>query len=433
MKHAVIFKELIWENISSTLEGLEIIRQIPPLKSFTVLCSMEKAEAIRADQNVNSVVEVSALYLDAVASYPIPDNPRWPSQWELAMIDLPAANIVSNGGESVVVAVIDSGYVPGHDAFIGKSVSGYSISDVPSWDSATDYHGTQVAAMIASVATPNSGMGSVANNADIMPIRVTTDSVSSASDDEIAEAISMALAYGADIINISMSGDVLPILTAMAINEAISSGVVVVSSAGNTNTDSARYPAALPGVVSVGALDRNRNKAMASSFGATVDILAPGQEVTVPSSDGGYTQISGTSYSAPMVSGVAALVKGANRTLTAEQISSILTDTSLPYPDLYSKFPSAGLVNAKLAVLAAMGEAGSVQRIVTFIDRDDVLTSEFHNINIQPNATARIDVFGAAVDEVVVKQYNQFVYFGPSSHKTENILCDNGAAVRVAN
>ena len=126
---------------------------------------------------------------------------------------------------------------------------------------------------------------------------------------EAAKAIYEAVNDGADIINLSFGGPDPSGTLARAINDAISQGVVVVAAAGNDGGATPNFPAALPGVISVGALDGMGNVAFYSNRGA--DVFAPGTA---------YNGMQGTSFAAPYVAGqIARRMTEGNLPATQEQ------------------------------------------------------------------------------------------------------------------
>lgn len=162
------------------------------------------------------------------------------------------------------------------------------------------------------------------------------------------------------IINMSLGRtceppDFFPISQAMqdAINLAWNSGVLVVASAGNTGGSLLQCPASATNTIAVSATNNNDDLASFSSFGTFVDLAAPG--VGIYNALGGgnnlYTFWSGTSFSSPIVAGVAGLVWSANMSLSNAQVDQILRDTADNIGSSF--FFGDGRVNANSAVLAA--------------------------------------------------------------------------------
>ena len=132
---------------------------------------------------------------------------------------------------------------------------------------------------------------------------------------DLARAIDLARDHGAQIINISsgqmsIRGRADPQLEA-AVRRCAESGVLIVSAAGNDGCDCLHVPAALPGVLVVGALDGSGQPAEFSNYGGLYrprGLLAPGENLRVASNGGGFEVQTGTSFAAPLVAGVAALL-----------------------------------------------------------------------------------------------------------------------------
>jgi subtilisin family serine protease len=200
----------------------------------------------------------------------------------------------------------------------------------------------------------------VAPNAEILPVRVfgLYGEITSA---RLIEAIGYAADRGADVINMSLGG----LLPNQELTDQIfqvldkSPNVAIVASAGNDSLDGVAFPAAIPGVISVGATNLNGKRTFYSSYGGRLDVVAPGGETTmalkegilttggtwvdgfwqgmqIPSyawasavdPQGKYFQVQGTSFSAPIVSGIVALMKGVNPDLKRDRITKILKETA---------------------------------------------------------------------------------------------------------
>ncbi|XCW04822.1 type VII secretion-associated serine protease mycosin [Streptomyces sp. HUAS MG47] len=238
-------------------------------------------------------------------------------------------------GKGVRIAVVDTGVDDVNpqlrlavDASAGKDLVGTTDGTV---DEAG--HGTKVAGIIAARPYAGTGFVGLAPEATIIPVR-QTDGRSSGAADAMAEAIDHAIAQGADVVNISQ--DTSRPLTAdsplgRAVARAVAADVVVVASAGNDGKDGrARntYPAAFPGVLAVAASDRNDERAAFSQAGGFVGVAAPGIDIVSTVPGGGQCVDSGTSFSAPYVAGVAALLRAKYPQWKASQVVARIQETA---------------------------------------------------------------------------------------------------------
>ncbi|MET9661114.1 type VII secretion-associated serine protease mycosin [Streptomyces sp. NPDC006510] len=194
-------------------------------------------------------------------------------------------------------------------------------------------HGTKVAGIIAARPRKGTGFVGLAPEATIIPIR-QNDEKNSGKDTTMATAIDHAIAKGAQVINISQD-TTKPLAETSALGRAVARAlakdIVVVASAGNDGMDGRlkrTYPAAFDGVLAVASSDRNNERAPFSQAGDFVGVAAPGVDIvsTVP----GYGQCTdnGTSFSAPYVAGVAALMRAKYPKWTAAQIVARIEQTA---------------------------------------------------------------------------------------------------------
>ncbi|MGC1396520.1 MAG: S8 family peptidase, partial [Coleofasciculaceae cyanobacterium] len=225
-------------------------------------------------------------------------------------------------------------------------------------------HGTHVAGTIAQSTNNNYGVAGIAYEASLMPLKVLGASGGGTVAD-IAEAIRFAADNQADVINMSLGGPGESQLMEEAINYAHSKGVTIIAAAGNSNQNSASYPARYPRVIGVAALDSVGIKAPYSNFGAGVDIAAPGgseagkilQETINPETgESIFEGYQGTSMAAPHVAGVAALVKAAGITEPDEILQVLKQSSRVVKEDPLNHF-GAGHLDAAAAVnLAVRGQ-----------------------------------------------------------------------------
>jgi subtilisin family serine protease len=293
-----------------------------------------------------------------------------------ADIDAPGAWEISTGSNSVVVAVIDTGVLYNHRDLaaniwnntgeipgngIDDDGNGY-IDDIRGWDFVnTDNdpiddqkHGTHVSGTIGAVGNNAIGVAGVNWHVKIMPLKAFNFEGSGSTSNAI-EAIRYANANGASVISNSWGGPD----PSQALNDAIdASPAIVVCAAGNSarNNDlNPIYPASYnsTNIISVAATDQNDNLALFSNFGLnSVDLAAPGTNIWSTYLDGNYAYMSGTSMATPHVSGVAALVKSVNQSLTSAQIKNIILSTVDVKSSLAGNVSTSGRLNAYRAVVA---------------------------------------------------------------------------------
>jgi surface antigen len=230
------------------------------------------------------------------------NDPEYSNQWSLPVINAPELWSTGTQDEKVV-AVIDSGICDQHPDLVGRVIEGYDFieMDVNAFDD--NGHGCSVSGIIAANSNDSIGIAGVGKNVKIMPLKVL-DSLGIGTYSNVANAIVYAVDHGADIINLSLGGVNPSSILSNAISYAETNNVIVVAAAGNTGTEGVLYPAGYPYVISVGSTNEQLQQSSFSSYGPGVDILAPGEKILTTGLDDGYRYVNGTSYSAPIVSGI---------------------------------------------------------------------------------------------------------------------------------
>jgi len=283
--------------------------------------------------------------------------------------------VATHSGKGVTVAVIDTGVdtanpqlgapgkvIDGRD-LLGESTKG--DQQKPPGTSVNDPvgHGTKVAGIIAAAPRDKVGFVGLAKDATILSIR-QNDSEGHGSVETLIKAIDEALSKGAKVINISQDVRVPvdpnkpadapafteePALQAV-LRKAESQNVVVVASSGNDGAEGPTYPAKYDTVLAVGASDRNNERAPFSQYGDFVDVVAPGVDMlsTVPGS--GQCTDNGTSFSAPYVAGLAAVLRSEHQGWTAQQIRTVIEQTAQRTEHGRNKWIGWGVVDPVKAV-----------------------------------------------------------------------------------
>jgi subtilisin family serine protease len=249
----------------------------------------------------------------------------------LATVRVPEAWDLSKSTGSQIVAVLDTGVDAGHPDLVGHLVPGYNAVSSTRPNPVDDNgHGTMTLGLIAAGANNGVGVAGVGWNVKAMPVKVL-DANGSGYDADIAEGIDWAVAHGAKVINMSLGGPGDNVVLHDAVKRAYAKGVVIVVAAGNDGSDVVQYPAAYPEVVAVAATNPGGALTDFSSYGDWVDVAAPGwnllstgSRALTPPEYVPYWYCTGTSCSAPVVTGIAALVKNKWPTLTPAQVAQRL-------------------------------------------------------------------------------------------------------------
>ena len=312
------------------------------------------AKRLKADP---AVAEVTLDYIRKASA--TPNDPFYVYQHYLDTVRVPTAWDRSTGSPSQVVAVIDTGVDGTHPDLRGRTVAGYNAitkAGIAAGAASDDNgHGSMVSGIIAAGTGNGEGIAGVAWNAEVMPVKVL-DSNGEGADSDVVDGINWAVAHGAKIVNLSLGGDADSPVLHDAVSSAVANGAVVVVAAGNSGDDVPQYPAAYPEAVAVAATDTDGALTDFSSYGSWVDVAAPGfgilsTEIADSSGNDNYAYGDGTSFSAPIVSGVVALLRAQTPTLTPAQVLERLRSTARDAgPRGIDPYFGAGIVDATNAV-----------------------------------------------------------------------------------
>ncbi|MFO1310632.1 MAG: S8 family serine peptidase [Burkholderiales bacterium] len=301
-------------------------------------------------------------------------------------IRVPQAHALERGDERVTVAIVDTGVVIGHPEFQRKCLAGYDTVDIGMGhvgDKLTlvgdsrghDYnpyddvgHGCHVAGIIGAQGwrIPRG----VAGRALVLPLRVLAAAIQAGGArplgvgalPDIDAGMKVAIDLGAAVINMSFGTSESqvdpdgPLPHLAVVRYAMSAGCTLVAAAGNSGQREKYYPAALPEVICVAAVDAQDRRASFSTTGDHVCVSAPGVGI-VSVGRRGYQVNSGTSFAAPFVAGVAALVLARARRLGHEmnglKVKALLQATARRIGAAFSEETGHGVVDALAAVQRA--------------------------------------------------------------------------------
>jgi type VII secretion-associated serine protease mycosin len=319
-----------------------------------------------------ALAAMAALTGAAAAGSGVGGQVRAAEQPQLRAIEAPAAWRLSQG-RGVTVAVLDTGVDPTAADLAGSVTTGpdYTLGADPPGYQPPHLHGTYIASIIAGHGSgpgDDGGIIGVAPAARVLSIRVILDdqepglgvyNSNSRYSDAIDDGIRYATQHGARVINMSLGTDQPSRPMQAALGYAVSHGVLVVASAGNSGHPGAgytpySYPAGFTGVVSVAAVNGAGQRAPFSDQNSSVELSAPGVSIIGAGPDGTYLQASGTSPASAFVAGVAALIRSAYPRLTPAQVAqALISSTRHRPPGGYSPATGFGEVDAVAALHAA--------------------------------------------------------------------------------
>jgi subtilisin family serine protease len=297
-----------------------IKRLISVLASTVLMMSFIPAGAVLAAGNNNN-----------------PNDPYLGNSWQYAKVGVDSTwNAVNNDNE-IVVAVIDTGLDVNVTDLQGRITNGYDFIRNTTDMIDTQGHGTMVSSCIAAIADNGIGIAGSAGTANvkIAPYRIGDGKTLNinAVHDAIMDA---ANREDVRVINLSFGSYEYNQSHADAIAYAISKGKIIIAGAGNhgaevNGVDPYYYPASYPGVISVGSMGLNGEIASFSQYNDGVDLYAPGESLMVIGPDNRIGWENGPSFSAAVVSGICANLLAEDPSLTADEVESLLQETSIDF------------------------------------------------------------------------------------------------------
>ena len=372
---------------SADVAGLPVVGRVG--FGWTLVRVSRAGEVGKAAQQAQDIARLTGFEVEPNYIYQLADEPLFSDQWGLentgqtggtvdADVDILDAWAQTTGNPAVIIAVLDSGATLGHPDLasvlwintgeiggngIDDDGNGF-VDDVNGWDFANGDsdpsdilgHGTFVAS-VAVGAVNGVGIAGVAPDSVFMPIRVCNPGCSNSA---IIAGLSYAVDNGADVANMSFGCHCPSAAMETALVAASDAGMTLVAAAGNhpqffppDNDIKAFYPAnyEVDGLISVAATDHDDALASFSHFGATsVDLAAPGVDILGADFPVGWRLWSGTSFAAPHVAGVAALIKSLHTNASPTQVKKAILDSVDVKPGLVGKMVTGGRLNAGTAV-----------------------------------------------------------------------------------
>ncbi len=279
-------------------------------------------------------------------------------QYAVDKLKLPRAHEMAKGN-SILVAVIDSGIDPTHPELVDTIVDSFNPAG---GDGAPHAHGTGIAGCIVA----QSRLTGVAPSARILAVRAFDPNGASAEGTtfNILKGIEWASEKGARVINMSFAGPQDPIMS-RALAAAHKKGIVLIAAVGNAGPKSAPlYPAADTNVIAVTATDAQDRLYPGANRGNHVAVAAPGVDVILPTPGTSYQMATGTSFAAAHISGIVALILEREPSLTPDSVRRVLLSTARDLgPGGRDKEFGSGLADA-FEALMSIGKPGDALQAV---------------------------------------------------------------------
>ena len=376
-------------HVSVVARGGQVINTIDQINAHVIKVPVNSEDVFISSISHNPNVKYAER--DVIMRATFPDDPLFDIQWGMQRIGMESAwQIDKTLGSGVIVAVVDGEVYYDH-----PDLTGLRILTNLDWDfvdknddvmltelcnGKPDWHSTFVSGVVGATKDNLEGVAGV-GPVDLLLVRVLD--CGSGPSSVVAEGILYATNNEADVINLSLGSGFASTAIFDAVNIAHGNGAIIVASAGNGGSARPHYPSGFANVISVSATDIGDNLASYSNFGDTIELSAPGGESGPCSASGttyivstapildendevtfGYVCAAGTSFSAPHVSGAAALLRdqysqkdsNGDYIVTNEDIRSHLQTTAkdLGKPGWDKKF-GYGLVRADSAVSTSIG------------------------------------------------------------------------------
>jgi thermitase len=388
------------------------VLQVPEVALERVLAALSRNPAIEFAER-NLIAPPGAT----------PDDPIYPEQWHLPMIESSRAWTKTLGNSKVIIAILDTGVNSNHVDLAANMVPGWNFYDNNSDTRDVHGHGTAVAGSAAAQGNNTEGVASVAWNCKIMPIRIS-DPQGYAAVSTMAKGLTYAADQGARVANISYRVSTSSTIKTAAKYMYDRGGAVAIAAGNQGEFDPSPNN---PYVLTVSATTANDKITSWSNTGNLIDLAAPGSAIYTTLRGGGYGKKSGTSFSAPIVAGVAGLVISANPNLSGEQIQEVLKMSADDLgPAGWDPTFGWGRVNAGRAVETALSYAtvDTTPPVVKFITPSDKSSvSEIFSIEIAATDNDSVALIELYLNNVLVANTTK----NPAIILWDTTLYENGS------
>jgi len=336
-------------SVAGNMKGVENVEVIAPQVELITLAEGADLELFKVrlenDPNVEFVEPNYERHLMGTVN-----DPGYAMQWWVPHVKAESMWIhATTQKRKIVVGVIDTGIDRNHEDLKSRiEPGGYNFYANDSILNDIHGHGTMVSGVIAAESGNGKGITGVAGPYDVSILPLKVSDTGSLTLSNLIKAIDYAVDKKVDVLNLSLGGSKYSVLENKAIQRAIRADIVVVAAAGNEalKGNNLSYPASYDHVISVGAIDENNERSSFSNYNHLIDLVAPGERIYTTTPNDSYVAVHGTSFSAPIVAGTVAMMKGLDPNLSIDEIDSLLKTTAkdhgVPGPD---PFYGAGVLD----------------------------------------------------------------------------------------
>lgn len=319
--------------------GMEVVKLPAGQSVASAVASLQQNPAIEYAEPVFTIpfptVQRAEDDNNAPAPANAPNDPLFSKQYSHQIANTLGGWAMTKGNPRVLIGIVDSGVDITHPDLKAKIVDVYNGADNNQDVKDVVGHGTHVAGIAAAMTNNGIGVAGVAPECGILAVKVSSGESSSPSTAGIANGIIWAADHGANVINLSLGSRQESKAISDAVRYAMSKNIVVVAATGNDSGRIMSYPAAVQGVVAVGATDKSDARARYSNYGPWVSVTAPGSDIlsTFPLNSNligqkEYGSISGTSMATPFVTGLVALIRSKYPTMPAVMVKNVLESST---------------------------------------------------------------------------------------------------------
>lgn len=340
--------EKVFENMTvTTFEKPSYFTRKPELMKIFRITFLEHAKIDEVIRKLQSISEVEFAEKEPIYTFDFVPNDSYhtgTNKWYHTLVGSENAWNISQGSNSVKVAIVDNAVFCGHNdltTFLQYDVADNDNNATPPDYSNIDFgwsHGTHCAGLATADINNATGIASLGGNVELIGVKATPDGATSSGSIWYGYAgVQWACQNGANVVSMSFGGPTPSGSMQTLINSY--PNVVFLAAAGNDGNTTLQYPGAYDNVICVGSVNSNDTRSSFSNYnGGTpfVDIASPGgysygglYSTVYTASGNGYDQMGGTSMATPFAAGLVGLMLSLNPTLSPAAIETCLLSTGV--------------------------------------------------------------------------------------------------------